>query len=140
MRIRLKRLAIVLLKSSNKCLLVGLSNCIANGIPSLSMASLFFVAWISSFICSAAYHNFRSIAYPILAPQLQEFSASGRTSDERLLASFALDKLTNSSGIEWYKWSNLSLCFGKVSMQQQQLVWQCWRSYSIINISLITCI
>ncbi|XWS18717.1 hypothetical protein CRYUN_Cryun32bG0068800 [Craigia yunnanensis] len=92
-----RKTAIALLNSGNKRFLAALSNSMAKGIPSLARASLLTVAWMSSFLHSVRDKDFQSMACSILVPQLLESSNYNRALEERVLASFSLQRLITSS-------------------------------------------
>ncbi|XWS16050.1 hypothetical protein CRYUN_Cryun34aG0052600 [Craigia yunnanensis] len=94
-----KKAATALLNSGNKRFLAALSNSMAKGIPSLARASLLTVAWMSSFLHSVRDKDFQSMACSILVPQLIESSNYNRALEERVLASFSLQRLLKSSGM-----------------------------------------
>lgn len=85
-----KKAATALFNSGNRRFLAALSNCIAQGVPSLARASLSTVAWMSSFLHSIGDGDFQSIACSILVPRLLESSKYDNGVEERLLASFSL--------------------------------------------------
>ncbi|KAK6264394.1 hypothetical protein SCA6_019828 [Theobroma cacao] len=92
-----RKAAIALLNSGNKRFLASLSNSMAKGIPSLARASLLTVAWMSSFLHSVRDKDFQSMACSILVPQLLESSNYNQALEERVLASFSLQRLIKSS-------------------------------------------
>ncbi|XWS19934.1 hypothetical protein CRYUN_Cryun31cG0058700 [Craigia yunnanensis] len=94
-----RKAAIALLNSGNKRFLAALSNSMAKCIPSLARASLLTVAWMSSFLHSVRDKDFQSMACSILVPQLLESSNYNRALEERVLASFSLQRLIKSSGM-----------------------------------------
>ncbi|XVF25366.1 hypothetical protein REPUB_Repub13aG0206600 [Reevesia pubescens] len=92
-----RKAAIALLNGGNKRFLAALSNSMAKGIPSLARASLLTVAWMSSFLHSVRDKDFQSMACSILVPRLLEYSNYNRALEERVLASFTLQRLIKSS-------------------------------------------
>ncbi|XP_021295050.1 putative E3 ubiquitin-protein ligase LIN-1 isoform X2 [Herrania umbratica] len=94
-----RKAAIALLNSGNKRFLASLSNSMAKGIPSLARASLLTVSWMSSFLHSVGDKDFQSMACSILVPQLLESSNYNQALEERVLASFSLQRLIKSSGM-----------------------------------------
>ncbi|KAH7654478.1 Armadillo-like helical-containing protein [Dioscorea alata] len=87
----LRNLAIVLLSSGHKRLLVALSNCIGDWIPNLARSCLVTIAWISCSISSSkGAHRLMSFACSILAPRLLESLNYDRALEERVLASLSL--------------------------------------------------
>ncbi|XP_022715436.1 putative E3 ubiquitin-protein ligase LIN-1 isoform X2 [Durio zibethinus] len=92
-----RKAATALLNTGTKRFLAALSNSMAKGIPSLARASLLTVAWTSSFLHSVTDQNFQSMACSILVPQLLESSNYNRALEERVLASFSLQRLIKSS-------------------------------------------
>ncbi|XP_038691182.1 putative E3 ubiquitin-protein ligase LIN-1 isoform X1 [Tripterygium wilfordii] len=92
-----RKLAIALFNSGGKRFLDALTNAIANSTLNLARASLFTVAWMSSFFNSIGDENFQSVAYATLVPQLLESTNSERILEENLLASFSLQHFVKSS-------------------------------------------
>lgn len=87
----LRSLAIILLGSGNKRLLVALSNCIADGIPSLARSCLVTVAWMSNSLSSLRNAiTLSSLACSIFAPRLLVSLNYDRALEERVLASLSL--------------------------------------------------
>ncbi|XP_042390991.1 putative E3 ubiquitin-protein ligase LIN-1 isoform X1 [Zingiber officinale] len=87
----LRKLAITLLTSGNKRFLVALSNCISEGIPSLSRSCLVTVAWMSSSL--ASWQNANHLLFhacSTLAPRLFESLSYHKAQEERVLASLSL--------------------------------------------------
>ncbi|CAM0946636.1 unnamed protein product [Alopecurus aequalis] len=88
---RLKKLALVLLNTGNKRFLVALSNCIADGIPTLVRACLVTVTWMSSSLSPLnGCNTFQPLACSILAPMLLDRLSYDRVLEERVLASLSL--------------------------------------------------
>nr|XP_010927102.3 putative E3 ubiquitin-protein ligase LIN [Elaeis guineensis] len=87
----LRKLAMVLLTSGKKRFLVALSNCIADGIPSLARSCLVTIAWMSSSLSSLhGANSLQPLACSILAPRLFESLNYDRALEERVLASLSL--------------------------------------------------
>lgn len=97
----LRKLAIVLLTSGNKRLLVALSNCIADGIPGLARSCLVTVTWMSCSLSSLhnAKRNHLVLACSILTPRLLETLSYDKTMVERVLASLSLLSFSRHRGI-----------------------------------------
>ncbi|CAD6251757.1 unnamed protein product [Miscanthus lutarioriparius] len=88
---RLKKLALMLLKSGGKRFLMALSNCISDGIPSLSGSCLITVAWMSSSLSPLhGCNDFQPLAWSILASKLLDSLSYDRVLEERVLASLSL--------------------------------------------------
>ncbi|CAO2037301.1 unnamed protein product [Urochloa humidicola] len=88
---RLKKLALMLLNSGGKRFLVALSNCISDGIPSLSRSCLITVTWMSSSLSPLrGCNDFQPLACSVLAPKLLDSLSYDRVLEERVLASLSL--------------------------------------------------
>ncbi|MQM12847.1 hypothetical protein Taro_045765 [Colocasia esculenta] len=86
-----RRLAIILLNRGNKRFLTSLSNCIADGIPSLARLCLVTVAWMSIALASLPSNSsVWPLASPVLMPKLLDCLNYDRAIEERVLASFSL--------------------------------------------------
>ncbi|XP_062223988.1 putative E3 ubiquitin-protein ligase LIN-1 isoform X2 [Phragmites australis] len=87
----LKKLALMLLNSGSKRFLMALSNCISDGIPSLSRSCLITVTWMSSSLSPLrGCNDFQPLACSILAPKLLYSLNYDRVLEERVLASLSL--------------------------------------------------
>lgn len=96
----LRNLAIVLLTSGHKRLLIALSNCIGDWIPNLARSCLVTIAWISCSISSSkGAHRLMSFACSILAPRLLESLNYDRALEERVLASLSLLHFAKQTGV-----------------------------------------
>ncbi|KAK8461633.1 hypothetical protein SEVIR_1G072900v4 [Setaria viridis] len=88
---RLKKLALMLLNSGGKRFLAALSNCISDGIPSLSRSCLITVTWMSSSLSPlGGCNDFQPLACSVLAPNLLDSLSYDRVLEERVLASLSL--------------------------------------------------
>ncbi|RLN08663.1 hypothetical protein C2845_PM11G15430 [Panicum miliaceum] len=88
---RLKKLALMLLNSGGKRFLTALSNCISDGILSLSRSCLITITWMSSSLSPlCGCNNFQPLACSILAPKLLDSLSYDRVLEERVLASLSL--------------------------------------------------
>uniref|UniRef100_M8AYX3 E3 ubiquitin-protein ligase LIN n=1 Tax=Aegilops tauschii TaxID=37682 RepID=M8AYX3_AEGTA len=88
---RLKKLALVLVKTGNKRFLAALSNCISDGIPTLVRACLVTVAWMSSSLSPLhGCNTFQPLACSVLAAKLLDRLSYDRVMEERVLASLSL--------------------------------------------------
>ncbi|KAF7078374.1 hypothetical protein CFC21_082822 [Triticum aestivum] len=88
---RLKKLALVLVKTGNKRFLAALSNCISDGIPALVRACLVTVAWMSSSLSPLhGCNTFQPLACSVLAAKLLDRLSYDRVMEERVLASLSL--------------------------------------------------
>ncbi|XP_059439676.1 putative E3 ubiquitin-protein ligase LIN isoform X2 [Corylus avellana] len=92
-----KKVATVLFNSGKKRLLAGLSDSIANGIPSLARASMLTVTWMASFLHVVGDENLHFMACSILMPRLLESLDYNKDVEERVLASYSLLCLFKSS-------------------------------------------
>lgn len=99
-----RKAAVALFNSGNAKLLAGLSDCIANGIPSLARASLITVSWMSTFLHSIGDENLRSVTCSILAPRLIECLNYDKSVEERVLASLSLLALAQCSDYISKEW------------------------------------
>ncbi|XP_062218293.1 putative E3 ubiquitin-protein ligase LIN-1 [Phragmites australis] len=87
----LKKLALMLLNSGSKRFLMALSNCISDGIPTLSRSCLITVTWMSSSLSPlSGCIDFQPLACSILAPKLLDSLSYDRVLEERVLASLSL--------------------------------------------------
>lgn len=93
-----RKAAMVLLSSGKERLLGALRDSIANGIPSLSRASLVTVSWISTHLQSLGDQSLQSAAFSILCPLLIQSLNHDKALEERVLASFTLLTLLKASG------------------------------------------
>lgn len=94
-----EKAAYALFKSGNEKLLSALADSIANGIPSLARASLVTVSWMSTYLHLLQDTMLPSLAFSILMPQLLESLNYDRDHEERVLASYSLLCLLQSSGM-----------------------------------------
>jgi hypothetical protein len=96
---RLKKLALMLLNSGGKKFLTALSNCISDGIPSLSRSCLITVAWMSSSLSPLrGCNDFQPLACSVLAPKLLDSLSYDRVLEERVLASLSLLNVVRHPG------------------------------------------
>lgn len=88
---RLKKLALVLVKTGNKRFLAALSNCISDGIPALVRACLVTVAWMSSSLSPLhGCNTFQPLACSVLAAKLLDRLSYDTVMEERVLAALSL--------------------------------------------------
>ena len=96
---RLKKLALMILNSGGKRFLVALSNCISDGIPSLSRSCLVTITWMSSSLSPLrGCNDFQPLACSILAPKLLDSLSYDRVLEERVLASLSLLNVVRHPG------------------------------------------
>ena len=96
---RLKKLASMLLNSGGKRFLMALSNCISDGIPSLSRSCLITITWMSSSLSPLrGCNDFQPLACSILAPKLLDSLSYDRVLEERVLASLSLLNVVRHPG------------------------------------------
>ena len=96
---RLKKLALMILNSGGKRFLVALSNCISDGIPSLSRSCLITITWMSSSLSPLrGCNDFQPLACSILAPKLLDSLSYDRVLEERVLASLSLLNVVRHPG------------------------------------------
>lgn len=96
---RLKKLALMLLNSGGKRFLAALSNCISDGIPSLSRSCLITVTWMSSSLSPlGGCNDFQPLACSVLAPNLLDSLSYDRVLEERVLASLSLLNVVRHPG------------------------------------------
>lgn len=108
-----RKAALSLLASGNTRLLSVLSESVANSIPSLARACLVTICWISSHLPSIGDRDLHLAACSIIAPRLMEcLIDNSNTLEEKMLASFSLYSLTNSTGKKMWQIfeSPLALC------------------------------
>lgn len=89
----------MLFKSGNRRLLDALSVSIANGVSSLSRASLITVSWMCIFLNSVGDENLKLMTCSTFVPQLVASLNYDKDVERKVLASYSLLNLTKTSGM-----------------------------------------